>query len=257
MKYQPGSIHDPLHVASRRRVPPRPGATRIAWAAAALLISIVSYGVGSRIAHTEPAPSPGGAATGADISRLLASLSVVDTLADAPGYDRKCNPGRGCVFGPAWTDDYNGPGGHDGCGTRDQILARQLHDVEYKPRTHNCVVVAGVLDPDPYTGQRIAFTKQRASDIQVDHVVPLAAAWRMGASAWTIEQRTSFANDIDANLIAVEGKVNGSKSDQTIGEWLPPNTAFHCQYVTRFLVVASKYGLSITTADARAARAAC
>jgi hypothetical protein len=23
-----------------------------------------------------------------------------------------------CSFGPAWTDDYDGPGGHDGCDSR-------------------------------------------------------------------------------------------------------------------------------------------
>ncbi len=35
-------------------------------------------------------------------------------------------------------------------------------------------------------------------DIDIDHMVPLANAWRTGAASWTDEQREEFANDLDA-----------------------------------------------------------
>ena len=46
------------------------------------------------------------------------------------------------------------------------------------------------------------------------HVYPLARAWKMGASTWTVDKRIQFANDIDRNLMAVDGPTNGKKSDK-------------------------------------------
>ena len=43
------------------------------------------------------------------------------------------------------------------------------------------------------------------------HVYPLARAWKMGASKWTVDQRIQFANDIDRNLMAVDGSTNGKE----------------------------------------------
>jgi len=44
----------------------------------------------------------------------------------------------------------------------------------------------------PFTGKVI----QNASDIDIDHVVPLAWAWEHGASQWSDEKRERFANDL-------------------------------------------------------------
>ncbi|MER5326250.1 hypothetical protein [Streptosporangium roseum] len=35
-----------------------------------------------------------------------------------------------------------------------------------------------------------------ASDVDIDHFVSLAEAWRSGASGWTTSKRQSFANDL-------------------------------------------------------------
>ena len=90
-----------------------------------------------------------------------------------PGYKRN-------QFGQAWTDDHAGRGGHNGCDTRNDVLAAQLTAVQYRGRSR-CVVIAGTLLADPYTGRRIEFRKATATRVQIDHLYPLARAWDMGA----------------------------------------------------------------------------
>ena len=179
---------------------------------------------------------------------LLSAVRVVDRRPHPGGYQRDCRAGAACVFGPAWSDDHDGPGGRDGCDTRNGVLARQLSEIRYRPGTHDCVVLAGVLQ-DPYTGSRIDFTKARAAAVQIDHVYPLAAAWDMGAATWPRAQRIRFANDLDFNLLAVDGETNGDKSDRTPADWLPPARAYRCFYAGKYLTAATQYGLPITSAD--------
>jgi len=192
-----------------------------------------------------PAPgSPGRA----QLEQLLADVTVVAGRAHVPGYDRECAPRRGCVFGAAWTDDTSADGGHNGCDTRDDVLGRQLREVTYRLDSPRCVVTSGTLF-DPYTGNRMAFSKRDASAVQIDHVYPLAAAWDMGASRWPLPLRMRFANDLTYNLLAVDGKANQDKGDKTPGEWIPPAAAYHCFYAGKFLSVAQRYGLPITRSD--------
>ncbi|WP_230591073.1 HNH endonuclease family protein [Rhodococcoides fascians] len=193
-----------------------------------------------------------------EIDGLLASVTVVDELPDIQGYDRKCGPTDGCTYGTAWTDDSTAPGSHNGCDTRNDVLGAQLYDIEYKPGTSDCKVLTGTL-ADPYTGGLIHFVsgKTTSSAVQIDHVYPLSRSWRAGAASWSIERRTAFANDIDLNLLAVDGPANNAKSDSGLDAWLPPNQAYHCQYAVRYLTVAAHYQLLVTRGDADVARAAC
>ncbi|MFE3446224.1 HNH endonuclease family protein [Nocardia sp. NPDC059180] len=192
-----------------------------------------------------PAPgSPGRA----EVERLLASVRVVEARPHPGGYERGCREGEGCVFGPAWSDDYEGTGGHDGCDTRNNVLARQLTDIGYRPGTRDCVVVSGIL-ADPYTGTSVTFTKSDAGNVPVDHVYPLAAAWDLGADAWPQQRRVRFANDIDFNLQTTTRTANQAKGDSTPAEWLPPSRPGHCFYAAKYLAVAIRYDLPITAAD--------
>jgi hypothetical protein len=54
-------------------------------------------------------------------------------------------------FGPRWADVD-----HDGCDTRNAILARDLTGETFVPGSHRCEVATGILH-DPYTGHTIAF----------------------------------------------------------------------------------------------------
>jgi hypothetical protein len=150
--------------------------------------------------------------------------------------------GEGCVFGPAWADvDRNG------CDQRNDVLHRDLTEVEVRQGTQGCVVIAGVLD-DPYTGRTVRFEKADAAEVPIDHVVPLAAAWGQGAAAWSDDQRRTFANDL-ANLMATTRSENSAKGDSTADEWVPADPSYGCSYATVVVTVKSAYALAVTPAE--------
>jgi hypothetical protein len=150
-------------------------------------------------------------------------------------------------FGTAWTDDNDDADGHNGCDTRNDILHRDLTAVLTRTGTHDCVVIAGNL-ADPYSGTSIAFTKARATAIQIDHVVPLHDAWELGAWSWSQQQRIDYANDPSV-LLAVSGPLNESKGDRLADAWTPPNTGEWCDYAQRTVAIHAKYHLPVTAAE--------
>ena len=141
-------------------------------------------------------------------------------------------------FGRAWIDvDSNG------CGTRDDILNRDLRRVT---KSGWCVVTSGVLK-DPYTAQSIYFVRGGASEVDIDHVVALSNAWQTGAANWPYAKRVALAND-PANLLAVDSSANRQKGDADASEWLPRN-GFQCAYVARQVMIKRKYRLFVTAAE--------
>jgi hypothetical protein len=178
---------------------------------------------------------PAAAATALDGLRVAEKASL-------DGYERGCGNGEGCVFGPAWADvDRNG------CDQRNDVLHRDLTEVEVRQGTQGCVVIAGVLD-DPYTGRTVRFEKADAAEVPIDHVVPLAAAWAQGAAAWSDDQRRTFANDL-ANLMATTRSENSAKGDSTADEWVPADPSYGCSYATVVVTVKSAYALAVTPAE--------
>jgi len=117
--------------------------------------------------HTHPHArhSPASHSTAKLISAELRRSRILAVRPDVPGYQRD-------QFGQTWTDDHAGRGGHNGCDTRNDVLAVQLTAVQYRGRS-GCVVIAGTLPADPYTGRRIEFRKAEATKVQIDHVYQL------------------------------------------------------------------------------------
>lgn len=223
--------------------------TRGGWLAAAAALAVlvaVQTVAGERTAAPPSAGAdPPTVAPGADVLE-----GVVVIPARVRGHDY-----RRAAFGESWTDDNTAAGGHNGCDTRNDILDRDLVDKTYVaisrcPRA----VATGVLN-DPYSNAVVAFTRgnQVGAAVQIDHLVPLALAWDLGARTWPTDLRTRFAND-PANLIAVAGGVNQDKGDSAPGDWMPPNRGFWCQYSVQFVAVLRGYGLPIDERSAQVLR---
>jgi hypothetical protein len=196
----------------------------------------------------------------ADIPTVAPGVDVLAGIPEVPVRIRSYDYRRD-AFGETWTDDNPAPGGHNGCDTRNDILDRDLVDKTYVSIKRCPKAVAMGTLYDPYTNATVAFTRgaQVGAAVQIDHIVPLALAWDLGARNWTDDMRLRFAND-PANLIAVEGQANQDKGDSEPAAWMPPNHAFWCQYAVQFANMLRGYGLPVDTPSAvvlRDAAATC
>ncbi|KDA04634.1 calcium-binding protein [Microbacterium sp. CH12i] len=195
------------------------------------------------IGATPPAsPPPADDAAAAAATPALALLEEIPAATDMTytKYDRD-------LFGQRWADvDRNG------CDTRNDMLRRDLIDLTFKAGTHDCVALTGTLN-DPYTGETITFTRvsKGYQPVQVDHVIPLAAAWYTGAAQWSDDTRLQFAND-PRNLQVTTA--NQTKGDRTPSSWMPPHGP--CDYATRYVQVAHAYDLTLAPDDITALRSA-
>lgn len=190
-----------------------------------------------------PAPTPSPTLTPAPRSSVAAELDGLPST--TPDQTRAYK--RAEDFGPAWTDDNDMVDGHNGCDTRNDILHRDLTNIEVRPGTHDCVVIAGTLN-DPYSGTTMTFAKAQASQVQIDHLVPLHAAWELGAWQWSQQKRVNYANDPDV-LLAVDGHLNEQKSDKLADGWKPPNVGYWCTYAIKTVTIHVKYELAVTSSE--------
>ncbi|MFB6941849.1 MULTISPECIES: HNH endonuclease family protein [unclassified Streptomyces] len=135
------------------------------------------------------------------------------------------------------------------CNTREVVLKRDGTNVT---QDASCAAVSGSWYSE-YDGA----TWTAASDLDIDHMVPLAEAWRSGASSWTTAQRQAYANDLTRpQLIAVTDNVNQSKGDKDPAKWLPPLTSYRCTYVRAWVHVKHYYNLSVDPAEKSALQSA-
>jgi uncharacterized protein DUF1524 len=129
----------------------------------------------------------------------------------------------------------------ENCDVRDSVLKRD----GTKVKLSGCNVVAGSWK-SIYDGKVL----DSPTKVDIDHMVPLANAWRSGASAWTTDKRSDFANDLDdPQLVAVSAGSNRSKGDQDPSTWKPPAKASWCDYAQDWIVVKAHWKLSVTTAE--------
>lgn len=137
----------------------------------------------------------------------------------------------------------------DGCNTRyETLIAESTTPVSVEP---GCRLVGGTW-VSPYDG----FMTTDVSEIQIDHVVALAEAWRSGAWAWTDDQRRAFANDLGVEyaLTAASNTANQSKADRDPAAWLPTNDSYICEYVTSWALIKYRWSLSADAAEVDALR---
>ncbi|MFG2005994.1 HNH endonuclease family protein [Spirillospora sp. NPDC048911] len=172
-------------------------------------------------------PAPPGKAVAA---KHLASLRVARE-GSLTGYSRSKFPHWSTVKGA--------------CNTRETVLRRDGRNVRVNSK---CSPVSGSWY-SPYDGA----TWRKASDVDIDHMVPLAEAWRSGARSWTTRQRTALANDrASSQLWAVTDNVNQAKGDKDPAKWLPPRASFRCMYARSWIDVKWRYKLTVDTAEKKA-----
>jgi hypothetical protein len=180
-----------------------------------------SLGAGPALAYPPTPPSASTAAT------QLASLTV-KAEGSTSGYSRD-------LF-PHWITQSGT------CDTREEVLKRDGTGVTV---ASSCKPTAGRW----YSVYDATYV-ETSSGVDIDHIVPLAEAWKSGANTWTTARRQEFANNLTiAQLIAVSASSNRSKGDQDPSEWRPPNASVHCIYAREWIWVKYTYGLSLQSAE--------
>ena len=96
---------------------------------------------------------------------------------------------------------------------------------------------------DPYSDEY--FTN--ASDLDVDHFVPLKEAYLSGAFAWDKDLKSKYGNYLGNpnHLIAVSKFENRSKGSKTPCSWMPTNIKYHEEYVDTWISIKNEWGLEI------------
>jgi hypothetical protein len=150
------------------------------------------------------------------------------------GYDRK-------LF-PHWIDEDR-----NGCNARYEVL---IAEAIVKPAISGRCQLTGGRWFSQFDGKRIIDSRQ----LDVDHFVPLAEAWRSGANRWNQTQRIKFANDLDLPdaLISVTASSNRSKADKDVANWMPSNRNYRCEYLVSWIKVKAKWQLTVDAVERRA-----
>ncbi|RAJ70327.1 uncharacterized protein DUF1524 [Streptomyces sp. Amel2xB2] len=195
----------------------------ITAAIAAPCAGLLLFTAGTGPAQAEP-PAPPSAS---QAKTMLDGLTEQEE-GSMDGYDRD-------KF-PHWSDQG------DSCDTREAVLKRDGEGVE---TGSDCYPTSGSWT-SPYDGEKWT----DPSDVDIDHMVPLAEAWKSGASDWTQDKREELANNLEiSQLLAVTDNVNQSKSDRDPAEWMPPKDDFHCTYARMWIWVKDTYDMTADSAE--------
>ncbi len=125
--------------------------------------------------------------------------------------------------------------------TRQELLiSSSLKEVTFKSEK-SCTVNTGEWF-DEYTGKTFSL----ATDVDIDHLVPLAHAHRSGGYSWSRIEKQAFAND-PLNLLIVDDSTNQRKSDKAPNEWMPPRERLRCSYLEKWIKVKEKYNLQFSS----------
>lgn len=165
----------------------------------------------------------------APLRTAVAGLTVATEV--RTGYDRD-------LF-PHWIDADG-----DGCNTRYEVL---IAEATTTPTVGSGCSLSGGRWYSYYNNAYYTLT----SDLDIDHMVPLAEAWDSGARNWTTTRRRAYANDLgdSRSLVAVKDSVNQAKGDQDPAEWMPGYSGATCRYVREWVAVKIRWRLTVNSAE--------
>lgn len=190
-----------------------------------LLTSVGALVVSSGLVSVAPAAHA--ESYSAPLTTAISSLPVA--AENRSGYDRS-------LFNH-WIDADG-----DGCSTRNEVLISEADDPV-------SVGSSCSLSGGRWYSYYDAVSQTSASDLDIDHMVPLAEAWDSGASSWSSATRQAYANDLgdSRSLVAVTGSVNRAKGDQDVAEWMPAKD--RCRYLREFVAVKLRWRLTVDSAE--------
>ena len=133
--------------------------------------------------------------------------------------------------------------------TRAEVLIEESRGSTGFATSEECRVTSGEW-LGPWTGE--VFTD--ASDVDIDHHVPLGHAHVSGGWQWNRERRRAYANDLSnpVSLQAISASVNRAKGKKPPDAWRPGERASWCKYAADWVVVKDQWQLTVTTAEANA-----
>ena len=125
------------------------------------------------------------------------------------------------------------------------LIVESLDAVSFRS-SKNCTVGRGRWF-GVYTGQTVT----EASQLDVDHMVPLKNAHLSGGWQWDAVQKKTYANDLNnpEHLVAVTAGANRSKGASGPESWRPERTDYWCEYATDWITIKNRWGLSVTSAE--------
>ena len=133
--------------------------------------------------------------------------------------------------------------------TRAEVLvAESVAPVTFAPEADGdkCRVISGRWI-GPWTGE--VFTD--ASEVDIDHHVPLGHAHQAGGWDWPPERKRAYANDLahPESLQVTSAPVNRSKGKQPPDEWRPDEPASWCRYAADWVTVKKKWELTVISSE--------
>lgn len=177
-----------------------------------------------------PAKSPDAKVQQGPMSEAIDKLKIADEDATS-GYSRS-------KFGTTVKRD-------DGCDTRKRVL---IAEATSKPEVTEpgCTLKGG-----EWTSYLDGITTEDPREMVASYTVPLAEAWKSGASEWTAEEMNAYANDVDyaPTMTAVSAQVSAKRGDKDPARWMPPREEANCVYAGNWIATKLRYQLAADQAE--------
>ena len=140
-----------------------------------------------------------------------------------------------------WSDDDG-----DCQNIRHEVLQDETQEAVTFTTSSNCYV-----DTGKWYGVYTATYYYSASELDVDHFVPLKNAHDSGGYEWSLAKKKEYANYLEDSdhLIAVQSGANRSKGARGPEDWKPANDEYWCQYAYDWIRIKNTWGLTATQVE--------
>ena len=189
---------------------------------------------GDEDSTSKPQPPP------ADVRQIITALDGLEVARRGSEIDYDRDDWR------HWVDDDR-----DCQNTRAEVLIEESRAPVAFAGGEDCRVVAGEW-LGPWSGEIF----NEAGDVDIDHHVPLGHAHESGGWRWDDDRKRAFANDLTqpASLQVTKASLNRQKGKQPPDEWRPDDRRGWCGYAADWIVVKSRWDLTVTEAESTSLR---